>query len=232
MAMMARRGAQGGRVNSDRMSVKEVVIEVYSGMDVTVKGVRFPKGRMGQVISKKMLKDRRDVQNDNRLGWLRGLISSDPSKQPAFKQRLMDSIPSGCICTYESPSSPNNFTSFQHPDGAHDPLHLPACWTLLLVAESMPKFAELLDVFIQVAVLSPEAGWAPQGDGSNLLLRTAAPPNRDPWTEAMTITLAPRGQYDAVEAMHFARLRERYPSWLEIDGEMAYIAQSEGTLSV
>ena len=232
MALLARRAANGARVNSDKMNVKEVVIEVYSGMDVTVKAIRFQRARMGQVVSKKMLENRREVQNDNRLGWLRGLISSDPAKQPAFRQRLMESVPVGCICSYESPNSPNNFTSFQHPDGAHDPLHLPACWTLMLVADSTPKFVELLDVFFQVAVLSLEAGWAPQGDGSNLLLRTAAPPNREPWTEAMTLTLAPRGQYDCKEAMLFADLRDKYSPWLGFDGSMAYVTPPEGTLPV
>ena len=232
MALLARRAANGARVNSDKMNVKEVVIEVYSGMDVTVKAIRFQRASMGQVVSKKMLENRREVQNDNRLGWLRGLISLDPAKQPAFRQRLMESVPVGCICSYESPNSPNNFTSFQHPDGAHDPLHLPACWTLMLVADSTPKFVELLDVFFQVAVLSLEAGWAPQGDGSNLLLRTAAPPNREPWTEAMTLTLAPRGQYDCKEAMLFADLRDKYSPWLGFDGSMAYVTPPEGTLPV
>ena len=163
------------------------------------------------------------------LGWLRGLISTNPEKQPLFKQRLQDSIPTGCTCTYEGPSSIFNFTKFQHPDGDHDPLFLPPCWTLILVAESTPKFVELLDIFIQVAVLSPETGWTPQGDSSKVLQRTAAPPGRDPWTEGMGFTFAPRGQYDADEAVLLARIRDKYAPWLQLDGSMAYIQPVAGT---
>ena len=187
---------------------------------------------MGNVVSGRMLKDPRDVNNDRSLGWLRGLISLDPTKQPAFKDLLQTSVPPGCVCSYEGPSSPNNFTGFQHPDGTHDPLNLPPCWSMLLAAENVQRSVEVLQMFFQVAVLRPEAGWAPADGDSNLLLRTAAPPGRDPWTEGMKIILAPRGQYKAEEAALFARLRDLHKPWLKLDGELAFILPAENTLCV
>ena len=201
-------------------------------MEFTAKSIRYPSGCMGTMVSGRMLKDRCDVHSDKSLGWLRGLISQDPAKQPGFKDLLQSSVPPGCVCSYESPSSPNNFNGFQHPDGTHDPLNLPSCWSMLFAAENVPRFVELVQMFIQVAVLSPEAGWVQAGDGSHLLVRTAAPPGRDPWTEGMTLLLAPRGQYTAEEAAHFARLHDMNKSWLKFDGELAYILPVEKTLSV
>ena len=187
---------------------------------------------MGTLVSGRMLKDRCDVNGDKSLGWIRGLISQDPAKQPAFKDLLQARLPPGCVCSYESPTSPNNFTGFQHPDGDHDPLTLPPCWMMLLAADNVQRFAELLQMFIQVAVLSPEAGWTQSDWSANLLVRTASPPGRDAWTEGMTVTLAPRGQYNAEEAAHFARLRDLFKPWLKLDGELAYIVPATNTFSV
>ena len=49
---MVQRGAQGGRVSADKMPVKEVVIEVFSGMEVTVKSLRFSEAKFGGDIGK------------------------------------------------------------------------------------------------------------------------------------------------------------------------------------
>ena len=70
-------------------------MEIYGGLDFSVRGMQFNMGCLGMLLSKRMLTSRADAENDKTLGWLSGLIANDASKHPPWEAQLRKDLPRG-----------------------------------------------------------------------------------------------------------------------------------------
>ena len=61
MACLVAAGGSGVNVSSAKIRVKELSLELFTGLDVGVRGVQFHGGCLGLLLSKKMLLTRADA---------------------------------------------------------------------------------------------------------------------------------------------------------------------------
>ena len=118
MAFLAKSRDSEVPLSPGKPRLHEVVFEIFGRVPFRAKGINFQPGYLGLLLSTNMLKQRKTVDEDGALRWLSGLIAKKPENHPPWEKALLAAIPENCICAYEAPGSPENFTTYRNPDDA------------------------------------------------------------------------------------------------------------------
>ena len=136
-------------------------------------------------------------------------------KHPPYEKQLLDSLRSGSVCSYQALGSADNFSAFRCWDPAFEHLTLRGAWAFQFVTPGMQDFFLAFQVFCDIAVLGPDAGWIPDAS-SRQLSRVGAPPGLSPWTESLSIDLCLRSSV-RIEGVAMVRSQLDFHPWLRVD---------------
>ena len=113
MAFLGKGQGKGLSSAKGNTRCKELALEVYDKASFVISGVSFEEGALALLMALPSAEeDRRNVDSDNTLKFLGGLIANDASQRPSYAEDLLQALPRGCVLQYARPRANDNMSAW------------------------------------------------------------------------------------------------------------------------
>ena len=224
MAFLGNGQGKGLSNAKGNVKCKEIALEVYDDATFLINNKPIERGALALFMALRSAEeDRRNVDSDNTLKFLRGLIANDASQRPPYAEDLLQALPRGCVLQYARPGANDNMSAWAVV--VNDTFaYCPGVWCLQIGAPSPSLLGQGINTFMSHAILN-KGGWT-QISHTKILQRTATPANRAPWTEHAKICLKPRGFVSEKAASMLDEIVVNYDFILH-DGALAFTEKKD-----
>ena len=94
MAFLGKGQGKGFSSAKRNVKCKEIALEVYDKASFTISSVSFEEGALALLMALRSAEeDRRNVDSDNTLKFLGGLIANGASQRPPYAEDLLQALP-------------------------------------------------------------------------------------------------------------------------------------------
>ena len=172
-------------------SPKQIYIEIYDKVSLTLGMKTFDAGTLAIMISKKSLQDRTVFSSDETLKFLGSLIARDETKHPQWEASMYQAVPkNGCVL-YMKPEDRENYSALSVPDGTNMQ-SCPGAWCMQMAGSTPLACEESMSACLEHAILN-SGGW--QTVASTKMLARQANVHGKTWMDTIAFTLAPAASY-------------------------------------